>query len=136
MKRLVMAAAALAVSFSMSFAQKPETRKEPFAINLDKLSTYLELAPTQKNQVASINEQFAQAQNDNMHVRMPGNEKDKQVRQMLTDNLQSMKGVLTSEQYRKYVTLINVTYNNNRILTQELRENRFLAEGGRMNRVR
>ena len=42
--------------------------------------------------------------------------RDKKMRQAVYGNLKLMKKALTSEQYRKYVLLLNVTNNNNRTL--------------------
>ena len=42
--------------------------------------------------------------------------RDKKMRQAVYGNLKLMKKVLTPDQYRKYVTLLNVTNNNNRAL--------------------
>lgn len=42
--------------------------------------------------------------------------RDKKMRQAVYGNLKLMKKVLTPEQYRKYVVLLNVTNNNNRTL--------------------
>ena len=43
--------------------------------------------------------------------------RDKKMRQAVYGNLKLMKKVLTPEQYRKYVILLNVTNNNNRTLS-------------------
>ncbi|TGY56362.1 hypothetical protein [Parabacteroides distasonis] len=55
MKRLVMAMSALLVSVTMSFAQESSLHKEPFVVNVGQLVSYLELRPSQINEVAMIN---------------------------------------------------------------------------------
>ena len=90
MRRLGMAVAAVLLCATMGFARENRNNvsKEPFAINFEKLSNYLQLSSNQANEVANINEYF----------------------------LKLMKKVLTPEQYRKYLVLLNVTNNNNRTL--------------------
>ena len=58
MKRLVMAMSALLVSVTMSFAQESSLHKEPFVVNVGQLVSYLELRPSQINEVAMINDYF------------------------------------------------------------------------------
>lgn len=111
MKRLVMAVAALALSATMSFAQ--DLNKEPFVVNFDKLSSYLELAPSQMNEVADINTYFLDMQNESLTKSNPLR-KEKAMTKAVYGNLKLMKDALTADQYRKYVALINVTNNNNR----------------------
>ena len=96
MKRLVMAMSALLVSVTMSFAQESSLHKEPFVVNVGQLVSYLELRPSQINEVAMINDYFRE-------------------KQAVFGNLKLMKKALSTDQYRKYVALINVTNNNNRM---------------------
>lgn len=58
MKRLVMAMSALLVSVTMSFAQESSLHKEPFVVNVGQLVSYLELRPSQINEVGMINDYF------------------------------------------------------------------------------
>lgn len=52
-----------------------------------------------------------------------------QMEETLYGNLKLMKGVLSQEQYRKYVTLINITHNNNNYLNNSLQlTDIYLAE--------
>lgn len=88
--------------------------KEPFAINFEKLSNYLQLSSYQANEVANINEYFLDMQGESL--RASEKMRDKKMRQAVYGNLKLMKKVLTPEQYRKYVVLLNVTNNNNRTL--------------------
>lgn len=88
--------------------------REPFAINFEKLSNYLQLSSYQANEVANINEYFLDMQGESL--RASEKMRDKKMRQAVYGNLKLMKKVLTPEQYRKYVVLLNVTNNNNRTL--------------------
>ena len=46
-------------------------------------------------------------------------------------NLKLMKKALTADQYRKYVTLLNITNNNNRILGHEMMSDVYLADNAK-----
>ena len=107
MRRLGMAVAAVLLCATMGFARENRNNvsKEPFAINFEKLSNYLQLSSYQANEVANINEYFLDMQGESLRAS-----------EKMRDNLKLMKKVLTPEQYRKYVVLLNVTNNNNRTL--------------------
>ena len=90
MKRFGMAVAALLMCATMSFAQKPSLSREPFVVSTEKLANYLQLTPSQLDEVANINEYFIEMQNASVKA--------------------------SADQYRKYVTLLNITNNNNRTL--------------------
>ena len=113
MKRLVMAMSALLVSVTMSFAQESSLHKEPFVVNVGQLGSYLELRPSQINEVAMINDYFREKQSEGL--RGSHKMRDKRMRQAVFGNLKLMKKALSTDQYRKYVALINVTNNNNRM---------------------
>lgn len=113
MKRLVMAMSALLVSVIMSFAQESSLHKEPFVVNVGQLVSYLELRPSQINEVAMINDYFREKQSEGL--RGSHKMRDKRMRQAVFGNLKLMKKALSTDQYRKYVALINVTNNNNRM---------------------
>ena len=117
MRRLGMAVAAVLLFATMGFARENRNSmsKEPFAINFGKLSSYLQLSAYQANEVADINAFFMEKQAESM--RSAEVNRDKKMRQAVYGNLKLMKKVLTPEQYRKYVTLLNVTNNNNRALS-------------------
>lgn len=120
MRRLGMAVAAVLLCATMGFARENRNNvsKEPFAINFEKLSNYLQLSSYQANEVANINEYFLDMQGESLRASLRASEKmrDKKMRQAVYGNLKLMKKVLTPEQYRKYVVLLNVTNNNNRTL--------------------
>lgn len=116
MKRLGLAVAAVLMSASVGFAQSGEVRlsKEPFAVNAEKLSSYLQLTPGQYNEVANINAYFIEKQNES--IKSSSKLQAKKMHQAVYGNLKLMKKTLTSEQYRKYVVLLNITNNNNRLM--------------------
>ena len=116
MRRLGMAVAAVLLCATMGFARENRNNvsKEPFAIIFEKLSNYLQLSSYQANEVANINEYFLDMQGESL--RASEKMRDKKMRQAVYGNLKLMKKVLTPEQYRKYVVLLNVTNNNNRTL--------------------
>ena len=114
-KRLVMAMSALLVSVTMSFAQESSLHKEPFVVNVGQLVSYLELRPSQINEVAMINDYFREKQSEGL--RGSHKMRDKRMRQAVFGNLKLMKKALSTDQYRKYVALINVTNNNNRMMS-------------------
>ena len=111
MRRLGMAVAAVLLCATMGFARENRNNvsKEPFAINFEKLSNYLQLSSYQANEVANINEYFLDMQGESLRA-------SEKMREAVYGNLKLMKKVLTPEQYRKYVVLLNVTNNNNRTL--------------------
>ena len=113
MKRLVMAMSALLVSGTMSFAQESSLHQKPFVVNVGQLVSYLELRPSQINEVAMINDYFREKQSEGL--RGSHKMRDKRMRQAVFGNLKLMKKALSTDQYRKYVALINVTNNNNRM---------------------
>ena len=90
-----------------------------FMAEFSKLNTYLGLLglqSTQLNEVYEINSYFKEAQ---MDIKTRGNKShDEQMKEALLVNMKLMKNALNEEQYRKYVTLLNVTNNNNKILKE------------------
>ena len=115
MKRLVMAMSALLVSVTMSFAQESSLHKEPFVVYVGQVVSYLELRPSQINEVGMINDYFREKQSEGL--RGSHKMRDKRMRQAVFGNLKLMKKALSTDQYRKYVALINVTNNNNRMMS-------------------
>lgn len=126
MKRMVMAVAALVLSVTMGFAQGSDLSKEPFLVNMTQLTSYLELHPSQMNEVSLINAYFIEKQNESL--RAGDKLRDKKMRQAVFGNLKLMKKALSSDQYRKYVALINVTNNNNRVMHEVSFPDVYLAQ--------
>ena len=85
-----------------------------FMAEFSKLNTYLGLESTQLNEVYEINNYFKEAQ---MNIKNRGNKSHEELmKEALLVNMKLMKDALNEEQYRKYVTLLNITNNNNKIL--------------------
>ena len=115
MKHLGLAVVAVLLSVTNAFAQSNDfkTGKEPFTVNTERLSSYLELTSMQKGKVEKINEFFIQTQKASLNVKQE--RQARKMQQSVYSNLKLMKDVLTPEQYRKYVILLNITNNNNRL---------------------
>lgn len=126
MKRIGLAVSALLLCATVGFAQKAGSSKEPFAVNTNRLSSYLQLEPHQVDEVAAINEFFLEKQNESL--RANGKMQDKKMHEAVYGNLKLMKKALNQEQYRKYVMLLNVTYNNNRLANLKTLPDVYLAD--------
>ncbi|HAD02718.1 MAG: hypothetical protein EOM05_10820 [Clostridia bacterium] len=114
MRRLGLVFSAIVLVATMSFGQSKKVNLVS-DINFEKLSNYLQLKPSQMNEVASINEFFSEQLAE--ASRVSESRYDKKVHQAVYSNLKLMKGTLSEDQYRKYLTLINVTNNNNRLFS-------------------
>ncbi len=126
MRRLGMAVAAFMMCATLSFAQKPTLSREPFVVSIDKLASYLQLTANQVDEVANINEYFIEMQNAS--VKASAKMQDQKMYQAVYGNLKLMKEALSPAQYRKYVTLLNITNNNNRTLGVNTFPEVYLAE--------
>jgi hypothetical protein len=115
MKHLGLAIVAVLFSVTSAFAQSSDfkTGKEPFTVNTERLGSYLELTSMQKGKVEKINEFFIEMQKASLNVKQE--RQAKKMQHSVYSNLKLMKDVLTPEQYRKYVILLNITNNNNRL---------------------
>ena len=130
MRQLIMLVAFLGVSATMSLAKAQcvngSDNKEPFSVEFGRLSSYLDLAPYQADEVYNINNYFVEQQKESLSK---GDRlKDKQLHKAVYGTLKLMKEALTAEQYRKYVTLLNVTNNNNRLTGAIAFPDVYLAE--------
>ena len=111
MKRLMFLFVAALVMPAASFAgNKAKSPDWALSMNVSKLGQYLNLSGDQYGEVASISEYL-----DGM-MRYAANSKEakqaKRLRAAVYGNLKLMKAALNSEQYRKYVCLMNVTLKN------------------------
>ena len=117
MRKLFMAVAILGISATVSFANaqcvNENGNKEPFAVEFGKLSSYLDLTPSQMDEVYDINEYFKGQQKESLS--RDTKRQEEQLQKAVYGNLKLMKSALSDKQYRKYVTLLNVTNNNNRL---------------------
>lgn len=88
---------------------QPSVAKWEVNINVNKLSKYLNLNSDQSEEVENICDFFS-----NQIWEATTTKKDKQtkLRNAVYGNLKLMKQALTSEQYTKYATLMNVTLQN------------------------
>lgn len=126
MKRLVLAVSALLVGATVGLAEKPVSGKQPFAVNFNKLSAYLQLTPAQMEEVEHINEFFLEKQSESLRARVKW--QDRKMQEAVYGNLKLMKKALTADQYRKYVILLNVTHNNNRRMGMNSLPDVYLAD--------
>ena len=130
MRKLVMAVAVLGMSATMNFAKaqcvNEYVNKEPFAVEFSRLSSYLGLAPYQMEEVLNINDYFVQEQRKSLSKDLK--RQDERLQKAVYGNLKLMKEALTADQYRKYVILLNVTNNNNRLTGAVTFTDIYLAE--------
>ena len=84
------------------------------------------LESTQLNEVYEINNYFKETQ---MDIKNRGNKShEEQMKEALLVNMKLMKDALNEEQYRKYVTLLNITNNNNKILKEMPLSDIYMAD--------
>ena len=130
MRKLIMAEAVLGMSATMNFAKaqcvNEYGNKEPFAVEFSRLSSYLGLAPYQMEEVLNINDYFVQEQRKSLSKDLK--RQDERLQKAVYGNLKLMKEALTADQYRKYVILLNVTNNNNRLTGAVTFTDIYLAE--------
>ena len=130
MRKLIMAVAVLGMSATMNFAKaqcvNEYGNKEPFAVEFSRLSSYLGLAPYQMEEVLNINDYFVQEQRKSLSKDLK--RQDERLQKAVYGNLKLMKEALTADQYRKYVILLNVTNNNNRLTGAGTFTDIYLAE--------
>ena len=124
MKRLGLSVAVLLMSATLAFAGNKE--KAPFTVSMFQLSSYLQLTSAQVDEVENINEYFQQMQRASL--RADEDQKEAKMQKAIYSNLKLMKRVLDADQYRKYVALLNVTNNNNRLRAIEAAPDSYLAE--------
>ena len=92
------------------------TGKAPFTIRFGQLSRYLDLQPSQQESVYRISEAFMA---DQQEALSRSARKEELMTRALHANLKQMKEALSEAQYRNYVTLLNVT-SNNQVLSSNL----------------
>ncbi len=130
MRKLIMAVAVLGMSATMNFAKaqcvNEYGNKEPFSVEFSRLSSYLGLAPYQMEEVLNINDYFVQEQRKSLSKDLK--RQDERLQKAVYGNLKLMKEALTADQYRKYVILLNVTNNNNRLTGAVTFTDIYLAE--------
>lgn len=123
MKKMFLAIAFALGTVSMINAQEINGK---FMADFSRLSSYLELTPRQMDKVYEINDLFRETQKG---IRMQDELRpDERMMSALLINMKQMRDVLSEAQYRKYVTLLNVTNNNNRILSEMPLPDVYVAE--------
>ena len=134
MRKLFMAVAILGISATVSFAKaqcvNENGNKEPFAVEFGKLSSYLDLTPSQMDEVYDINEYFKGQQKESLS--RDTKRQEERLQKAVYGNLKLMKSALSDNQYRKYVTLLNVTNNNNRLTGAVTFTDIYLADNKRV----
>ena len=118
MKKLMMAVCVVLMGMQSVKAQGlyELTGKAPFTIRFGQLSRYLDLQPSQQESVYRISEAFTANQQEALSRSA---RKEEWMPRALHANLKQMKEALNEEQYRNYVTLLNVT-SNNQVLSSNL----------------
>ena len=118
MKKLMMAVCVVLMGMQSVKAQGlyELTGKAPFTIRFGQLSRYLDLQPSQQESVYRISEAFMA---DQQEALSRSARKEELMTRALHANLKQMKEALNEEQYRNYVTLLNVT-SNNQVLSSSL----------------
>ena len=118
MKKLMMAVCVVLMGMQSVKAQGVYelTGKAPFTIRFGQLSRYLDLQPSQQESVYRISEAFMA---DQQEALSRSARKEELMTRALHANLKQMKEALNEEQYRNYVTLLNVT-SNNQVLSSNL----------------
>lgn len=126
-KWMIMMLMGLSVSGNLVKAESvyEQTEETPFAISFQQLSKYLQLETTQMEPVYQINEAFRANQEEAQS--RGAKRKGELMKQALLVNLKQMKEALSEAQYRDYVAILNVTNNNNRLLSNSLTDI-YLAE--------
>ena len=118
MKTLILTIAVLLTTSYAGFAQSNEMNqvslsKQPFIVSFESLEKYLDLSFEQVDDVRNINDYFIATQKKG--VKSSSEMQPEQMQQAVYANLKLLKEVLTPEQYKKYIGLLNVT-NYNRLL--------------------
>ena len=118
MKKLMMAVCVMLMGMQSVKAQGlyEWTGKAPFTIRFGQLSRYLDLQPSQQESVYRISEAFMA---DQQEALSRSARKEELMARALHANLKQMKEALNEAQYRNYVTLLNVT-SNNQVLSSNL----------------
>jgi Fe2+ transport system protein B len=111
----------LVMMFTMSvsmFAEDNNTTeiaKYEINVNTDRLADYLELSIDQVDAVENVTEEFSK---DLMFAAVECNDKNRKAvtKNAIEKNIKNMRYVLTEEQMKKYLAVLNVTISNRGIL--------------------
>ena len=115
MKRLFLTVVAV-LSMTMTFAENEKLNNVDnasaynMAVNYDRLADFLGLSIDQAEAVQDIHTSFCA---DMMNAAgANADERESMVKKAVVKDLKYMRYVLTSEQYQKYLMLLNATFNN------------------------
>lgn len=116
MKRFVLLFVALATFASATVFAANEganVNKEVWNWNVrtERIVRYLDIYSGQFDKVALANEHFSEQLQKISRIK-DEDVRGKKVREAVSENLSLMKSILNVEQYRKYVTLLNLTIRN------------------------
>ena len=116
MKRFVLLFVALATFASATVFAANEganVNKEVWNwdVRTERIVRYLDIYSGQFDKVALVNEYFSDQLQKISRIK-DEDVRAKKVREAVSENLSLMKGILNVEQYRKYVTLLNLTIRN------------------------
>ena len=127
MRRLgLLVAVALMMGATTIYAQSGTVVNQS---SFERLSKYLRLTEAEAPEVAKINAYFENQLGQPLSAEvLSQSERQEEVRKALLCNLKLMKQALTKEQYRKYVTLINVTRANQQMAITSPDLEAYLAE--------
>ena len=127
MRRLgLLVAVALMMGATTIYAQSGTVANQS---SFERLSKYLRLTEAEAPEVAKINAYFENQLGQPLSAEvLSQSERQEEVRKALLCNLKLMKQALTKEQYRKYVTLINVTRANQQMAITSPDLEAYLAE--------
>ena len=133
MKRIILAIVTLFASatISMASANNVKSISDPSQNNrTEQLSRALNLSPSQAEEVSIYNESLQNSLNETLLGETEA--QPQMVKSAINNNLRLMKSTLDKEQYHKYVTLVNVTVNNNQRLAdlgwQDIYNTMYYAE--------
>ncbi|MCK9343199.1 MAG: hypothetical protein M0P33_04735 [Massilibacteroides sp.] len=90
----------------------------PINVNVEQLAKYLDLESWQKEELVDINYYFVDKQLESYDVEI--DKRKEKMHEAIFSNLKLIRDVFTEGQYRKYVEVLNVTYNNNQLLNTDL----------------
>ena len=115
MKRLFLTVVAV-LSMTATFAENKEMNKVVNAnsynmsVNYDKLAAWLRLTTDQTELVQDVHTSFCA---DMLNAsQAEGEQREAMVKTAISKDLKYMRSVLDKEQYRKYLLLLNTTFNN------------------------
>ena len=81
-------------------------------MRVEQLAKYLDLTASQRDEVEQICAYFQEKQRESLKSTT---RQEAKMEEAVYGNLKLMRKTLTTDQYRKYVTLLHATYNNNRL---------------------